>query len=598
MKFVDEQVQPLDPHDPAGLVELFTLLCGEKIAFSEYTLLCRVLRGLKRISYEQFNEILLILNQKRISRRFFEFFFAGAKGRSVSLNAIPNAVERFRGFAMLRYGNFRFAYRQLSQAPTREFGCEIQDCCAMAPADIRKKYASRPRKAIGIRPISREKTWHVGYLSRGKVSRDTITIFAILLRLGQTTIRLIRWWWENEEWLRTCQEHGVKSASGLKDIIGDLEFKKQAYRISADTARAIQQIRFQSRLTGLQETKWRGRVYAIFRELQGYRQEILGIQKRARENTAVYLTWDYMDVYVATSMREKWEYESVFDFLQAVFQKPSKLRGLNIRYFDPTQSYSTNRIDKGLVEALMLKRADCTLYLAQETDTLGKDSELASTLAQGKPVIAYVPEIKNARAFARKLRLGPLVHLWKRWLLLEAEDVFNDARFREELARAVDREQRAAIGRYGLTRWRDKVFLPLRRAMDQRTFNLIRREEEELRARLGRKLHQICLTLAVAEKTHLNRRAEYLSRVHPLAIQVRLSSGVANGVLVVRNAPACRKLIHCLLTRNLSFRIVYEKGITELRETISECPYRVVTDDAKLTNSFWNFYLQEDIAQD
>ena len=39
----------------------------------------------------------------------------------------------------------------------------------------------------------------------------------------------------------------------------------------------------------------------------------------------------------------------------------------------------------------MLKRARCTLYLAQESDTLGEDSELASTLAQGKPVIAFVP---------------------------------------------------------------------------------------------------------------------------------------------------------------------------------------------------------------
>ena len=41
----------------------------------------------------------------------------------------------------------------------------------------------------------------------------------------------------------------------------------------------------------------------------------------------------------------------------------------------------------------MLKRAKCTVYSVQDTDTLGKDSELAATLAQGKPVIAYVPRI-------------------------------------------------------------------------------------------------------------------------------------------------------------------------------------------------------------
>src|SRR5207249_585684 len=37
--------------------------------------------------------------------------------------------------------------------------------------------------------------------------------------------------------------------------------------------------------------------------------------------------------------------------------------------------------------------AQCTVYSVQDTDTLGKDSELAATLAQGKPVIAFVPTI-------------------------------------------------------------------------------------------------------------------------------------------------------------------------------------------------------------
>ena len=66
---------------------------------------------------------------------------------------------------------------------------------------------------------------------------------------------------------------------------------------------------------------------------------------------------------------------------------------LKLRYFDPTQSHLDFRIDKGLIEGLMLKRAACTVYMVQETDTFGKDSELASTLAQGKPVIAFIPHI-------------------------------------------------------------------------------------------------------------------------------------------------------------------------------------------------------------
>ena len=89
-------------------------------------------------------------------------------------------------------------------------------------------------------------------------------------------------------------------------------------------------------------------------------------------------------------MRRRHEYLEVAAFTAEVFSQ-ERICGLKLRWFDPTQAYCSDRIDKGLAEALMLKRAKCTLYLAQESDTLGKDSELASTLAQGKPVIAYVP---------------------------------------------------------------------------------------------------------------------------------------------------------------------------------------------------------------
>ena len=112
----------------------------------------------------------------------------------------------------------------------------------------------------------------------------------------------------------------------------------------------------------------------------------------ARQNQDIYLTWDHMDVYFATSMRKKWEFEDLFDFVNGLMADP-RLAALNLRHFDPTQAFTRDRVDKGLVESLMLKRAKCTVYSVQDTDTLGKDSELAATLAQGKPVIAYVPTV-------------------------------------------------------------------------------------------------------------------------------------------------------------------------------------------------------------
>ena len=113
-----------------------------------------------------------------------------------------------------------------------------------------------------------------------------------------------------------------------------------------------------------------------------------------KKNHDYYLVSDHMDVYIATSMRERSEFTLVGEFVEKLFQDDS-LKHLKLRYFNPTQAYCKNRIDKGLVEGLMLKRARCTIYHVQESDTIGKDSELAATLAQGKPVIAYVPKIED-----------------------------------------------------------------------------------------------------------------------------------------------------------------------------------------------------------
>jgi hypothetical protein len=124
-------------------------------------------------------------------------------------------------------------------------------------------------------------------------------------------------------------------------------------------------------------------------KLEANRKQVVEL---AKANQNAYLASDHLDVYVATSMREKHEFSAINSLTSNIFND-SAVRDLKLRWFDPTQAYCQDRIDKGLSEALMLRRASCTIYLAQESDTLGKDSELASTLAQGKPVVAYIPDV-------------------------------------------------------------------------------------------------------------------------------------------------------------------------------------------------------------
>jgi len=76
--------------------------------------------------------------------------------------------------------------------------------------------------------------------------------------------------------------------------------------------------------------------------------------ERVREsgirNHRAYLISDHLDVYVATSMRQRHEYREVAEFTNAVFNHP-RISDLKLRWFDPTQAYCPDRIDKGLAEA-------------------------------------------------------------------------------------------------------------------------------------------------------------------------------------------------------------------------------------------------------
>ncbi len=83
------------------------------------------------------------------------------------------------------------------------------------------------------------------------------------------------------------------------------------------------------------------------------------IIKHGKSNQLAYLASDHMDVYVATSMRLKHEYYAVNKTISRI-SNHEHLKDLNLRWFDPTQAYCEDRIDKGLAEGLMLKRAKCT----------------------------------------------------------------------------------------------------------------------------------------------------------------------------------------------------------------------------------------------
>jgi len=288
--------------------------------------------------------------------------------------------------------------------------------------------------------------------------------------------------------------------------------------------------------------------------------KMLTVLEKGRRNQIAYLTSDHLDVYIATSMRLKHEFIAVNKAVSQL-ESDESLTDLSLRMFDPTQAYCKNRIDKGLSEALMLKRAKCTVYLAQESETLGKDSELASTLAQGKPVIALVPS-------GDKEYVNSQIELYR-----VAYPELDSSEIVTELLKTYNSS---------LAWGSDLLGSQIRGFLD----DTIQPTEEEL----------LDILYAVAQK-HYDDRYNTLVNIHPLGIQVDLETGVATGVLAARDISTCAKLIRSHVLRSVEYEIqkVIEdnKEYTYLKEKISGCIYRVVTGDAVLTNSYWNFYLNE-----
>jgi hypothetical protein len=212
------------------------------------------------------------------------------------------------------------------------------------------------------------------------------------------------------------------------------------------------------------------------------------IREIAKQNTQEYLSIDVLDIYVATSMRKLEEYEDYVRFMGSVFNS-SLLSKFKLRYFDPTLAYCDSRIEKSLLEALMLRRAKLTLYVAGEGDTFGKDSECAATLVQGKPVVVYVEETDDTRK---------------------------------------------------------KIF---------------------------------------------EARAQLFKSIHPLGLQVCHKTGVANGVIVVRNSNQCVNILVGLLTHSLAVSLdkLPDVGFI-LRENSTGSILRVAIDDRMLNRAFANFY--------
>lgn len=129
----------------------------------------------------------------------------------------------------------------------------------------------------------------------------------------------------------------------------------------------------------------------------------------ALKNTEYFLSMvNDLDVYIATSMRDRADFRRMADFCQRIMRAQS-LKPLQLRYFDPTISAADGHEDKGLIECLMVKSAKVLVYCAGKRDSFGKDAEAAMALSLGKPVIFFCDEGSRERFFNEVHPLSRLI---------------------------------------------------------------------------------------------------------------------------------------------------------------------------------------------
>jgi hypothetical protein len=468
--------------------------------------------------------------------------------------SIRAGVEAFQKMAMRRFGNFIAAYRRLARITAEAEMREVLGESAARSEDLLTRFQGRRDQLLAIELIERENTPLVGYLSAGEIVAEHRRAAFLRDRLPAPAELPAADW--------AAYEAGA-IAQALPEEQRPLRTIITNYR-TGHAGAALGQ--FADHL---------GAVIPRLAEREGV---LHAVRERATRNQDVYLTWDHMDVYFATSMRKRWEFEDLYDFVNGLMDHP-ELLPLKLRHFDPTQSFTPHRINKGLVESLMLKRAKCTVYSVQDTDTLGKDSEMAATLAQGKPVIAYVPRIEAEPRVAQLLAEDPVTIQERLRFVIYADDYFAASLSAEDLAfvRGFHALEAFEQGRV----WKS--------VPDEPTVSAFRAAHRA-------DLERLCGIVAGSEARIYDKRAKTLIETHPLAVQVNLETGVANGVLVVRAVDDCARLLRRILTNSMEFDLEEDQRalMWYLRERISRCVFRVVSKDRKLTNCFWNFYLQQE----
>lgn len=339
------------------------------------------------LSWAQLNQILHRCSEAGVSEGFFRYYFLEVPPRHPypvdrvfpdapfeppegttdvkSVRQLQWGLRRFIYDAMLYWGNFRQAFRELRQ-------CHFDEICEFF-------WSKRMDEGRMTRRGKVEEPARIPQDSRHLISEQACKTFQ-----GANAV-------EEAEHVKLALQ-GFSNLCARGAVVTPQSLKKETRELAKGGGQlglfelmyedAERTIETEAEVIALYSGQWEA-----FQKARG----------TALENTRVYLSiCNDLDVYVAGSMRHRDDFRDMARTCEEVFGSHT-LRKYNIRYFDPSLSATRHHEDKGLIECLMVKTAKVVLYLSQQKESLGKVSEYAMGVTLGKPVIVLCPDDERGR---------------------------------------------------------------------------------------------------------------------------------------------------------------------------------------------------------
>ena len=526
-------------------------------------------------TYDTFRSLLVYYGVMPIGRALFARYFDADTFRS--LDAFRRAIAKYQQDSIRLFSTFEDAYTTLALAP---------DLAVHLDALKRRDDEPYRRRAEWhrIQDIPDEHLPDLGYIAAARVRQESAERTAVSRFLKELAASI------REDGPSALDNVGEKKKRKMDSLLRKFDPSSRHSLFSKLFLPDPDQLERKAEQIGPKEESDLKRMALT--------------QEHAQQNLANYLSADYLDVYVATSMRSDADFVSVNRFVRSLFSHDD-VRPLKLRYFNPTQSWIDDRVAKGLVEALMLKRASVTIYMAQKDDTFGKDSEASVALGQGKPVIVYVPKlvVPELEIDTEILWRSSRNHLEQR-VVEEGSDEDRD------IDETVDQE--ALLGRLlsirllkadadvfakiAVNHWADfdlygedsRIETPEQRAAYRAWLDEV--TKKGVVAPLPESLKEAFTSILVATALRFERRAKIFREVHPLALQVILSSGVLNGILVARSVGSCAELLRALVRNELQLELRVDDFNYRLIEVTTDSTVRVISKHRLLRNAFAAFY--------